>query len=267
MACTHEREHHNNRVLLFQPERVSFTPTTTRGLTIPMRTRGAGERLVDQVRVPAGAQCGDDQLQLLRGGLGHDSGDHGAVRARGQPGVAHHAVQGPHRHPGAQAHAHQQRHPHVHVTGKQLCAIIAPVLRCRFARVWFPIPDRGTQAVLTDDAFSPGALQYKLLFATTRIPGEECDELINFKGRESRHIAVLANGSWFTVDMYNNAGDLLEPHDLETQFERVLEHSKTLKPTQTEVCPITSFALRASCVEPLGPHSHAFPSLPWIGGV
>jgi carnitine O-palmitoyltransferase 1 len=52
--------------------------------------------------------------------------------------------------------------------------------------------------------------------------------------RESKHVAVLCNGSWFAVYICTRAGDLLLPHEIEVQYERVLAMAQGMQPTETE---------------------------------
>lgn len=53
--------------------------------------------------------------------------------------------------------------------------------------------------------------------------------------RESKHVAVYCNGSWFAVYICTRAGDLLQAHEIEVQFERVMAMAQEMKPTDTEV--------------------------------
>lgn len=81
-----------------------------------------------------------------------------------------------------------------------------------------------------------GLAQYKRLFSTTRIPGKECDEIVHLsRSDESRHVAVLANGSWFALDVFTSSGELLQAFEIEAQMERILAQAQGVKPSETEV--------------------------------
>eukprot|EP00123_Amoebidium_parasiticum_P017007 comp23677_c0_seq2/m.40532 comp23677_c0_seq2/g.40532 ORF comp23677_c0_seq2/g.40532 comp23677_c0_seq2/m.40532 type:complete len:796 (-) comp23677_c0_seq2:437-2824(-) len=76
--------------------------------------------------------------------------------------------------------------------------------------------------------------QYRRTFSTTRLPGKDCDTIVHLSPDESRHIVVLSNGVYFSMDLYHRNGDLLNVAELELQFERIIEESKTMTPTATE---------------------------------
>ncbi|KAF2358191.1 Acyltransferase ChoActase/COT/CPT [Trinorchestia longiramus] len=62
--------------------------------------------------------------------------------------------------------------------------------------------------------------QYERCFNTVRIPGVNTDRLIHFG--DSTHIVVIHNGRYFKVPCYHK-GQLLNPAELQMQFERILD--------------------------------------------
>lgn len=65
--------------------------------------------------------------------------------------------------------------------------------------------------------------QYERAFSTTRIPGEECDELKMFDSSVSKHIAVMRKGLYYKVDVYDKKGNILTPQTLEEIFQFIIE--------------------------------------------
>lgn len=63
--------------------------------------------------------------------------------------------------------------------------------------------------------------QYERMFATSRIPGRECDEIKHWDTSEVKHIAVYCKGSFFKVNVYRRDGRLRTPDELETVFQAV----------------------------------------------
>lgn len=65
--------------------------------------------------------------------------------------------------------------------------------------------------------------QYERVFSSTRIPGEECDELKRFDSAVSKHIAVMRKGLYYKVDVYDKKGNILTPQTLEEVLEFIIE--------------------------------------------
>ncbi|GFO16152.1 carnitine o-palmitoyltransferase 1, liver isoform [Plakobranchus ocellatus] len=65
--------------------------------------------------------------------------------------------------------------------------------------------------------------QYRRLFSTTRVPGEEIDTLVNYSSSESQHIVVNRRGLLYKVDVTDKFGNLVSPCDLEKQMEWIVE--------------------------------------------
>lgn len=77
--------------------------------------------------------------------------------------------------------------------------------------------------------------QFERTFSTTRIPGVECDTLRTFP--ESKHIAVLRRGHWYTVEVLDGAGSRpIAPRELEIQFNWIIDHADrhAKPPTEAE---------------------------------
>ncbi|KJH49406.1 Choline/Carnitine O-acyltransferase, partial [Dictyocaulus viviparus] len=69
--------------------------------------------------------------------------------------------------------------------------------------------------------------QYSLIFGTTRIPKNGCDEIRYGCSNENqqRHIIVLHNGHVFTIPVLTNAGQPLPLSTLKTLFKEIVERS------------------------------------------
>jgi carnitine O-palmitoyltransferase 1, liver isoform len=67
--------------------------------------------------------------------------------------------------------------------------------------------------------------QFHRIFGTCRIPGMECDEIRHWGADESRHIAVLSQGVWYTVEIADRAGNLIDPNALSRIFREVQRDS------------------------------------------
>lgn len=76
--------------------------------------------------------------------------------------------------------------------------------------------------------------QYKRLFGTCRIPGEECDEIIHYSPEESNFIVVLCKGSYFKVPCYSRHGRRLYAHEIEAQLNFIIQRAEELAPNISE---------------------------------
>jgi carnitine O-palmitoyltransferase 1 len=61
--------------------------------------------------------------------------------------------------------------------------------------------------------------QYEKLFATTRIPGVEFDELVRYK---SKHIIVMCKGLYYKLDVYDTKCCQLSPQSLQKQLDWIV---------------------------------------------
>ena len=56
-----------------------------------------------------------------------------------------------------------------------------------------------------------------------RVPGEEIDTLVNYSPSDSQHIVVNRRGLLYKVDITDRYGNLVNPPDLESQMEWILQ--------------------------------------------
>uniref|UniRef100_A0A6T8DEQ1 Choline/carnitine acyltransferase domain-containing protein n=2 Tax=Cryptomonas curvata TaxID=233186 RepID=A0A6T8DEQ1_9CRYP len=64
--------------------------------------------------------------------------------------------------------------------------------------------------------------QFERIFATTRIPGRDSDLLKHISGQTTTHVAVLYKGTYWRVDTLSDSGLLLQPFQLQDQFEALM---------------------------------------------
>lgn len=79
--------------------------------------------------------------------------------------------------------------------------------------------------------------QHRRIFNTTRIPGRECDTLEHHESHNSRHIAVLCNGRWYKLPIWNTkTKKRLGLLDLEQQYKWIYDdaHRQADSPTYFE---------------------------------
>ncbi|GFR89228.1 carnitine O-palmitoyltransferase 1, liver isoform [Elysia marginata] len=65
--------------------------------------------------------------------------------------------------------------------------------------------------------------QYRRLFSTTRVPGEDIDTLVNYSPSESQHVVVNRRGLLYKLDITDKFGQLVSPPDLEAQMEWIVQ--------------------------------------------
>ena len=65
--------------------------------------------------------------------------------------------------------------------------------------------------------------QFERLFGTTRVPGRDSDSLRHISGTETTHIAVLYKGTLWRVETTSDSGALLEPFQLQDQFDAIVD--------------------------------------------
>ncbi|OQV21713.1 Carnitine O-palmitoyltransferase 2, mitochondrial [Hypsibius exemplaris] len=66
-------------------------------------------------------------------------------------------------------------------------------------------------------AFPLDMSQYVRLFNSTRIPRQDKDEL--FTDKTARHVAVLCNGAFYTVDVVEKNGDIRSPKEIHLAYQ------------------------------------------------
>ncbi|XP_054426437.1 carnitine O-palmitoyltransferase 1, muscle isoform [Pteronotus mesoamericanus] len=79
--------------------------------------------------------------------------------------------------------------------------------------------------------------QMERMFNTTRIPGKETDVLQHLA--ESRHVAVYHKGRFFKVWLYDGSR-LLQPRELELQFQRILDDPSPPQPGEEKLAALTA---------------------------
>ncbi|XP_032122154.1 carnitine O-palmitoyltransferase 1, muscle isoform isoform X1 [Sapajus apella] len=79
--------------------------------------------------------------------------------------------------------------------------------------------------------------QMERMFNTTRIPGKETDTLQHLS--DSRHVAVYHKGRFFKLWLYEGSR-LLQPRDLEMQFQRILDDPSPPQPGEEKLAALTA---------------------------
>mmetsp|Transcript_35190 Transcript_35190/g.80282 ORF Transcript_35190/g.80282 Transcript_35190/m.80282 type:complete len:822 (+) Transcript_35190:17-2482(+) len=75
--------------------------------------------------------------------------------------------------------------------------------------------------------------QYRRIFSMTRVPGRECDTLV--QSHASKHIVVLCEGVYFKVEVYHPASfAILTPWELRRVFVAMVAQAKATPPTAAE---------------------------------
>ncbi|XP_059141447.1 carnitine O-palmitoyltransferase 1, liver isoform-like [Physella acuta] len=64
--------------------------------------------------------------------------------------------------------------------------------------------------------------QYRRIFSTTRVPGEEIDTLVNYPPSKSQHVVVNRRGLLYKLEVTDPLGRLASPCYLEQQFENIV---------------------------------------------
>ncbi|KAH9499381.1 Carnitine O-palmitoyltransferase 1, liver isoform [Bulinus truncatus] len=65
--------------------------------------------------------------------------------------------------------------------------------------------------------------QYKRVFSTTRVPGEEIDVLVNYPPSKSQHVVVSRRGLLYRLDVKDQYGKLVGPCELQKQLEFIVK--------------------------------------------
>ncbi|XP_069804747.1 carnitine O-palmitoyltransferase 1, liver isoform-like isoform X3 [Dendropsophus ebraccatus] len=79
--------------------------------------------------------------------------------------------------------------------------------------------------------------QWERTFNTTRIPGEETDTIQHFS--DSKHIVVYHKGRFFRVWVYHS-GRLLNPKELEIQFQHILDDTSPPQVGEEKLAALTA---------------------------
>lgn len=77
--------------------------------------------------------------------------------------------------------------------------------------------------------------QIRRLFSTTRIPGRECDTIVHLSCVEAPlHVAVLCNGSLYTLPLFRRSGARVSACELEQQLREIKLHATANTPDEVE---------------------------------
>ncbi|XP_070178057.1 carnitine O-palmitoyltransferase 1, liver isoform-like isoform X2 [Littorina saxatilis] len=76
--------------------------------------------------------------------------------------------------------------------------------------------------------------QYEKVFSTTRVPGEEHDELVHYEPVDSRHIVVYCKGVMYSLDVYDAFGKILAPQQLHIQMQWIIDDANKYEGQYTE---------------------------------
>ncbi|XP_076050360.1 carnitine O-palmitoyltransferase whd [Oratosquilla oratoria] len=93
------------------------------------------------------------------------------------------------------------------------------------------------QPIMVQNLVPLCSAQYERTFNTTRIPGYQTDKLVHFD--DSTHIAVYHAGRYFKVPCYYK-GQLLNPRQLQSQFEYILEQESLPEKGETMLGALTA---------------------------
>ncbi|XP_033124232.1 carnitine O-palmitoyltransferase 1, liver isoform-like [Anneissia japonica] len=87
--------------------------------------------------------------------------------------------------------------------------------------------------------------QYERAYGTTRIPGEEIDDLVHVDSSQSKHIVVMRKGIYYKVDMMDKKGQLLSPKVLEGIMEWIIEDADKQQESESATAGANLAALTA----------------------
>ncbi|KAM8927580.1 carnitine O-palmitoyltransferase 1, liver isoform-like [Pelodytes ibericus] len=79
--------------------------------------------------------------------------------------------------------------------------------------------------------------QWERTFNTTRIPGEETDTIHHYT--DSKHIVVYHKGRFYRVWVYHG-GRMLNPRELELQFQHILDDTSPPQPGEEKLAALTA---------------------------
>ena len=75
-----------------------------------------------------------------------------------------------------------------------------------------------------------GMGQHRRMFATTRIPGRDCDSLKHYDYEDVNHVVVLHNGYWFKLEVIRSDGAILTARELEDLLDYIVQEVRHLGP-------------------------------------
>ncbi|XP_040289657.1 carnitine O-palmitoyltransferase 1, brain isoform isoform X2 [Bufo bufo] len=91
--------------------------------------------------------------------------------------------------------------------------------------------------LMIQDCLPMCSAQYERIFNTARIPGVETDTIQHFS--DSKHIVVYHKGRFFKVWVYHS-GCLLNPKELEIQFQHILNDTSPPLPGEEKLAALTA---------------------------
>ncbi|GAU97630.1 hypothetical protein RvY_08896 [Ramazzottius varieornatus] len=92
--------------------------------------------------------------------------------------------------------------------------------------------------LMLDKMIPLDSFQYPRTFDTCRIPGRETDKHVHYDS--STHVVVFNRGRYFWVPTHTISGRLLNPKELEMQFDRVLQDSSKAREGEELVAALTA---------------------------
>lgn len=78
--------------------------------------------------------------------------------------------------------------------------------------------------------------QFERMFATSRLPGRECDEIKHWEVANTKHVAVYCKGSYYKVTVYDAKGNIRTPDELEQIFVGIRKDAEARAVSEAEAC-------------------------------
>ncbi|CAH8824488.1 unnamed protein product [Trichobilharzia szidati] len=82
--------------------------------------------------------------------------------------------------------------------------------------------------------------QYKNMFCSTRLPGNDCDQLVNFN--RSHHLLVIHNGHYYYFDVLDECGEIIPANLLLSNLQFILKQLKLTNPPPPSIGVITAMS-------------------------
>jgi carnitine O-palmitoyltransferase 1 len=110
----------------------------------------------------------------------------------------------------------------------------AAVQLYQFARFNSKLVADGVKPIAIQDTVPLCMWQYERMFATTRVPGRECDAVRHWDPATIRHAAVMCKGSMFYLNLYTRGGRQRTPKQLQAALEEIRAAAAGLAPRPAE---------------------------------
>lgn len=78
--------------------------------------------------------------------------------------------------------------------------------------------------------------QYERMFATSRIPRRDIDEIKHWDATLIRHVAVACRGSYYKLNLYRRDGSLISPPEIEAALVAIKADAAARNPREAEAC-------------------------------